>query len=107
MSDNYYLEIEGEGSEAIGTGKVVKVFHDATNELVAEYIVVVYGDINGDGSVDSNDASAATDYENSLLSFDSENKNEFCYIIAGDLNKDGSLDSNDASTIVDMENSLL
>ncbi|NLP48913.1 MAG: S8 family serine peptidase [Clostridiales bacterium] len=107
VSDNYYLEIEGEGSEAIGTGKVVKVFHDATNELVAEYIVVVYGDINGDGSVDSNDASAATDYENSLLSFDSENKNEFCYIIAGDLNKDGSLDSNDASTIVDMENSLL
>lgn len=85
-----------------GTGTVVNVTKDG--ETVESYIILIYGDVNGDGAVDSIDAGTMVDYENYLISW--EPVTDARYMEAGDLNGDGSIDSIDAGITVDTENYL-
>ena len=86
------------------TGTVISLLDAATGYVLREYRTVIFGDINIDGIVDSNDASVATDYENFLVSWDED---EFDYkFAASDINGDGIIDSNDASLITDYENNI-
>ncbi len=90
-------------SNGFGTGTVVNVTLDG--ETVESYTIIVYGDINGDGSIDSLDAGMIVDYENYLIPLDQTT--DLAYLKAADVNIDGSVDSLDAGIVVDIENYLV
>lgn len=54
----------------LGTGTKVTVIDNATDDVVETYYIVIYGDVNGDGNIDANDAGVIIDYENYLLGID-------------------------------------
>lgn len=86
-----------------GTGTVVHI--SLGGVTIESYTIIVFGDVNGDGSVDSIDAGAMVDYENYLINWDLPADSP--YKQAGDLNGDGKIDSIDAGIAVDAENYLL
>jgi hypothetical protein len=104
VSGDYKLEFTPD-NDTVGTGTVISVFKNGSAQAIAEYIVVIYGDVNGDGSIDSIDAGIAVDYENYLVSWDSGTQAAF--LSAGDINCDGEIDSMDAGIMVDTENYLM
>lgn len=59
IKTNYSVEIynsEGNkisGNELVGTGSVIKVLNN--KDLIMEYTVIMYGDVNGDGKINSVD----------------------------------------------------
>lgn len=103
-----YIETVGEvkiyytpETEPLGTGTRVDVYN-GFEELIASYYIVIFGDINGDGSIDSLDAGTAVDVENYVLKWDPPFDEIMPF--AGDINGDGSIDSLDAGIMVDAEN---
>lgn len=101
-ANGYTLEYVPTAS-GFGTGSNAKV---KLGDTVAEmYSILIFGDITGDGSIDSLDAGTAVDFENYLISWDPVDDAE--YYLAGDLNADGSIDSLDAAKMVDFENYLV
>lgn len=92
-----------EGS-TVGTGCVVQLLNNA-GTLLDEKIIEVYGDVNGDGNIDTSDAGLIVDYENFLIDWDP--LVDDAYLTAADLNGDGNVDTSDAGLIVDVENFLL
>ena len=73
-------------------------------DFYATYTIVIYGDINGDGNIDSIDAGHLADYENGFVTWDAQS--DAAYLKAADLNGDGSIDSIDAGIVADAENYL-
>lgn len=59
IKTNYSVEIYNSkgskisGNELVGTGSVIKVFNN--KDLIMEYNVIMYGDVNGDGKINSVD----------------------------------------------------
>ncbi len=53
VEGNGHLEYEYTGS--IGTGTKVKLVKNGTNEVVKEYEIVIFGDLNGDGYITASD----------------------------------------------------
>lgn len=88
-----------------GTGTLVNVVETESTESVASFTIVIFGDINGDGNIDSTDAGLAMDYENYKVSWDVQI--DAAYLKAADLNGDGAIDSIDAGMAIDAENGLL
>ncbi len=93
------LEVIKSSGTICGTGTVVNV--KSNGVTVKIYKVVIFGDVNGDGNIDSMDAGMIVDYENYMISL------EGCYLKAGDVNGDGNVDSIDAAYVVDCENYLI
>ena len=89
----------------LGTGTRIDIVDTATNALVESFEIVIFGDVNGDGSVDSIDAGTVIDVENYMTTWDPTAN--AAYIRAGDINGDGSIDSIDAGLFVDTENYLM
>lgn len=85
-----------------GTGTLVNV--KLGEETVESYTIIIYGDVNGDGNIDSTDAGLTVDYENYIISWDPVA--DAATIKAGDLNGDGIIDSIDAGITVDTENHI-
>ena len=56
--DGTYYEIEYSAGRYIGTGSVVRVYSESTDELLNEYIIIIYGDVDGNAKIDSDDAAA-------------------------------------------------
>ncbi len=73
--------------------------------IIDSYTIVLFGDVNGDGSIDSIDAGNIVDYENYLVTWDIST--DSANIKAADLNGDGSIDSMDAGIAVDTENYMV
>lgn len=96
-----YTRLKGE----FGTGTKVDLIDDLSNVIIVSYTIVIFGDVNGDGGVDSIDAGAIVDYENYLVSWDPSV--DVALFKAGDLNGDGCIDSIDAGIAVDAENYLV
>lgn len=92
-------------SGSFGTGTTVEVIDTITNEVLYTYTIVIFGDVNGDGSVDSLDAGVIVDCENYMVVFDPQT--DAAYLKAGDINGDGTLDSLDAGKVVDCENYII
>jgi len=83
-----------------GTGTVLNV---TLNEATIEsYTIVIYGDVNGDGNIDSIDAGNIVDYQNYMITWDP--LTDAAKIKAADLNGDGNVDSIDAGIAVDSQN---
>ena len=100
VGDGYRLEYDPNNG-VLGTGTKVKVIEIATGNVVKTYTIVIYGDVNGDGNIDSIDAGLIVDFENYATTF-----NEF-QLEAGDVNGDGNVDSIDAGNIVNVENYIM
>ncbi|HOU09308.1 MAG TPA: leucine-rich repeat protein [Clostridiales bacterium] len=102
IEEGYHLSyIEGEGG--FGTGTVVNIMQ--VGDVLASYFIVLYGDVNGDGNIDTGDAGLIVDFENFALAWDPAA--DAALYKAADLNGDGNIDSSDAGLIVDAENFLL
>lgn len=86
-----------------GTGTIANVKKDG--EIIQSYTIVIYGDVNGDGNIDSIDSSIIVDVENNAILW--ETTTDAAYLEAGDLNDDGNIDSMDAGIAVDIENYIL
>ena len=96
--DGYY-EIEmSELSGLFGTGAKIKVYDRVTGELVEEFYVIYFGDINGDGRINAADAS---ELQKELAAPDwSGRRTGVPYRIkAADLNLDKRINANDLSTL--------
>lgn len=83
--------IKGDVS-SYGTGSTVTVYSEDGTEVIKEYTLVVYGDVNGDGVVDALDAQAIAAYSNGTYVI--ENRS---YKMAADL------DSSDSVTVEDYQ----
>ncbi len=106
------VQISGDGylsytpaSDTLGTGMTVEVKEQSTGTVWETFRIAIFGDVNGDSSIDSIDAGVLVDAENYLISWDSPA--DAVYKFAGDVNLDGSVDSIDAGIIVDYENYLV
>ena len=87
-------------ANGFGTGTIVNITKDGIT--IDSYTILLYGDVNGDGSIDSLDAGIMVDYENYLIPW--EPAADAAYLKAADLNGDNSIDSLDAGITVDAEN---
>lgn len=96
-----YLSVSGDGSleilsdGVIGTGTIVRLINGQTGEADAEYTVVIFGDINGDGMLTSADITAIRNINARLASYDADS----AYIFAADVTHDGDVNSSDVTTI--------
>ncbi len=78
------------GKYGFGTGTVAAI--KSANNVIAEYTVVIFGDIDGDGWYDANDAFLVNMIASGLISADSFSEAQFK---AADCNHDGTVDSAD------------
>ena len=85
-------DVSGKAKETgnIGTGDKVNITSGITETLT----VLIYGDTNGDGTIDKLDASSV------LRQYYGYDKYEGIYSKALDVNKDGAIDKLDASSIL-------
>ena len=104
-----FVEIIGNGYLVItptaygfGTGSKVELFHSITHELVETYYIVIFGDVTGDGNVDSQDADRIILFENYWEDWDYDT--EFYLYKASDINGDLNTDSMDSDCIIMTEN---
>lgn len=106
---NFYLNLEGnvyiDFENNLGTGYKVNIFDNTDGTILASYTILIFGDLNGDGTIDSADAGTISDVENFILDWDSSVIT--LYESAADLNGDGIIDSSDAGLITDAENFLV
>ncbi len=117
--DEQYLGVTGDGQIIItpswekfnicGTGTVIEVYDNVEQKVVERYYIVIYGDVNGDGSVSATDVTAinrevsglttwSIEMEPDALEESTYNKS---YVLAGDLHADGVIDNLDADTLQD------
>ncbi len=96
-----YAQVIGTGTivcedSVLGTGSVIKVMDGTTCRL--EYTVVIYGDIDGNGTADANDSFLVGMIANGMLSLDKLNEYEK---LAADPNHDGVINATDAALLND------
>lgn len=96
------LEVIKSSGAVCGTGTVVNVKNGGVT--INTFKVVVFGDVNGDGTIDSLDAGTLIDFENYLVLW--VPGSDDCYLTAGNINGDTTIDSLDAGNIIDYENYL-
>lgn len=92
-----YVELVDEGyswsyenSDRLGSGTKALLMNG--EEIIGEYTILLYGDVNGDGWYDGEDAVLVSCLANGMLS--KESVVEVCYT-AADCNHNGYIDSND------------
>ncbi len=91
-------------SNCYGTGTVVNVTKDGVT--VDSYTVIIYGDVNGDGVIDTNDADTVINIGN-YVQLQWDPVTNVANIKAGDLYRDGVVDENDYDIIIDVQNNVL
>ena len=94
--DILYVTRNAEGVETygpLGTGSTLEMWRDG--ELLVTYTLVIFGDVNGDGSIDVLDARRIAQYNMGQVQL------SYAELIAMDANRDGSGDLLDAKTISD------
>lgn len=83
-----------------GTGSTIEL--NKPGHAPVFFTVIIFGDLDGDGAIDSSDAGSVVDYENFLVEW-----NENFLLLASDADNSGLADSTDATMMVDMENYVL
>ena len=98
--DGYMSIVANEAGSEAGTGTIVEVYDNSDN-LVETYVLVIFGDVNGDGFIDAYDA-LDTELHDAWGYATSSNgmRMEYAYqVFAGDVNCDTMLDAYDALDI--------
>jgi uncharacterized repeat protein (TIGR02543 family) len=110
--ESNFISINGNGRLAytpdngvLGTGTKVELIDNSTGAVLQTYTIVIFGDVNGDGNIDSIDAGVMVDVQNYSTTWDPVT-NAY-YYKAGDLNGDGNIDSIDAGLTVDFQNYMV
>ncbi len=100
VGDGYWNIIATEAGSEAGTGTVVEVYDNSDN-LVATYVLVIFGDVNGDGMVDGMDSADIELHD--LWSYETSSNGmrfEYAYqSFAGDVNCDTMTDAMDSADI--------
>lgn len=106
-SSSYFTTVGGAStsilpaSQGMGTGTKVRLMFQGMR--IAEYLVVLFGDVNGDGNIDDGDGGQVIDYENLLYDWVRNPEKRF----AADVNGDGNIDAIDAAIISNCMNYIL
>ena len=100
VGDGYMSIVANEAGSEAGTGTVVEVYDNSDN-LVASYVLVIFGDVNGDGFVDASDSFDIELHDGWGYEMSSNGmRMEYAYqVFAADVCVDGSVDSSDAFDI--------
>lgn len=104
-ADGYVDASEGgyvvftDGPGGAGTNAIVELKTDA-GVLLKTYTVLIYGDVNGDANITGIDAGIATNVENYLIVWDTDE----AFGVTGDVNHDGNITGTDAGIMVNIEN---
>lgn len=110
-----YVSLDGQGrieyeyvgnNTVLGTGAKVKIY-DGKNVLKAEYTVLVFGDINGDGAITSTDADDVLFWAVNLESEVDYSDKTDARTLAMDLDGDGEVTLNDVNLILFYQSGLL
>ena len=91
------IEVNSEGMET-GTGAMVYLY-DNNDVLVATYVVIVFGDVNGDGSADGTDSSFILEHD--AWGYGDTGRLLTYQAFAGDIDVSGDSDGTDASYILE------
>ena len=113
-----YLTVEGDGRlevtltkyKVCGTGAKVDVIDNVTGEIVETYYIIIYGDVNGDSSIDATDASMLGTEAAGLTSWSNETwletetpeNYDYCKVLAADVDGDGYITATDSTAIDDV-----
>jgi hypothetical protein len=101
LSGNIHVEYNYV-SGTFGTGTQVNIVDGAAKSVLNSYTVVIFGDVNGDGNIDSIDAGKIVDIQNYMASWNPVT--DAAFYKAADVNGDGNIDSIDAGLLVDSQN---
>ena len=93
VSGDGRLEIETDG--AIGTGTVIRLVNNETGAVDAEYTVVIFGDIDGDGMLTPTDITALRGINARISGYAPDSVNYF----AADVTHDGDVNLTDVTTL--------
>lgn len=104
---NDYLDVVGNGtieleSVQIGTGTVIELYNNNTGELVDTYTLIIFGDVNGDGAISSDDITKSRTLAAKLVPDQSQLKMTNPYAFAADVFEDGIVNSFDTTIIQSM-----
>ncbi len=91
-------------SKGFGTNTILNVIMD--DEIVETYKIIIYGDVNGDGIIDTADSDMIVDIGNYVLP-QWDPVTDAAYIKACDLFRDGIIDENDCVVLKDVQNYTL
>lgn len=100
VGDGYMTIVANEAGSEAGTGTVVEVYDNSDN-LVETYVLVIFGDVNGDGAVDISDSFDIELHDNWAYEAGPDGmRMGYAYqVFAGDVVVDGSLDISDSFDI--------
>lgn len=88
------IEVVANADGNISTGATI-LLKDTTGKVVATYVFIYFGDVNGDGSVDGSDAGDVEAHDAWLVTIDEDTAAYY----SADVNGDGSIDGSDAGDI--------
>jgi len=87
-------------ANGFGTGTVVNGL--LGGKVMESYTVIIFGDVNGDGNINSIDAGIMVNVENYVVSWDPAA--DAAWLKAADVNGDGNVNGLDAGIAIDVEN---
>ena len=94
-----YVEVKGnaqlEYSGPVATGVAVKLI-DKSNDVVEAYSIIIFGDVNGDGWYDGQDAVTVSMIVNGMLTREQVGEDAW---MAADCNHDGKIDQSDVDLL--------
>lgn len=109
-----YIDVLGDGrievtprkpgrDNATGTGTVVKVYDNVTDQVVEAFYIIIYGDLDGDAFVNATDASMAYDENLWATRWSDPNSDQYvAYMLkAANIKKDSIINQQDARMIYD------
>lgn len=91
--------VKNDVNSTCGTGTKVQVL-DKTGNVVATYVLVIFGDVNGDGKINNNDASIVKLHNLGYYDDGDDGDGEITdsvKLLAGDVDGDRRVNNNDAS----------
>lgn len=88
------IEVVANADGNMSTGATI-LLKDAAGEVVATYVFIYFGDVNGDGSVVGSDAGDVEAHDAWLVTIDEDTAAYY----SADVNGDGSIDGSDAGDI--------
>ena len=84
----------------LGTGAKINVLSD--NTVVKSYTIIIFGDVNGDAVIDTNDSSDVLSAASGLKDYEDD-----CIIMAADLNGDGNIDTMDSGIVFSVASAII